>query len=214
VVHVLEDDTLLGVGAKSVMDPLVGVSGLGRYDLVFTDVLLDYLTSQKYFRAFYEAARVVEPNAVPEKVALVDLKGVIFSCLNSYFIHPQRIGRVLEMLEREFRSLNMQNPEPIDMVVRRLVMSGAMTAAVTCPFLTSVDLSLMADSSINDPNMGDLQKTLLLHNIHRQAFFYGADDRSLTVLMESVFPVKQDTEKSRLLALLYKHFLIEKQPDF
>jgi hypothetical protein len=213
-VHVLEDDTLLGVGAKNVLDPLVGVSGLGRYDLVFTDVLLDYLTCQKYFRAFYEAARVVKENDVPEKVALVDLKGIIFSCLNSYFIHPQRIGRVLEMLEREFRSLNMQNPEPIDMVVRRLVLSGAMTAAVTCPFLTSIDLSLMADSSINDPANALLQKTLLLNNIHRQAFFYGADDRSLVAMVESLCPVKQRTEKSRLLALLHEHLLIEKQPDF
>jgi hypothetical protein len=213
-VHVLEDDTLLGLGAKNVLDPLVGASGLGRYDLVFTDVLLDYLTSQKYFRAFYETARIVEPNAVPEKVALVDLKEIIFSCSNSYFIHPQRIGRVLEMLEREFRSLNMQNPEPIDMVIRRLVLAGAMTAAVTCPFLTSIDLALMADSSINDPNAANLQKTLLLHNIHRQAFFYGADDRSLVAMVESLFPQKQRTEKSRLLALLHEQFLVEEQQKF
>jgi hypothetical protein len=205
---------LLGVGAKNILDPLVMAGVLENYDVVFTDVLFDYLTSQKYFRAFYEAARVVKKNEVPAKVSLVDLKEIIFSCLNSYFIHPQRIGRVLEMLEREFRSLNMQNPEPIDMVVRRLVMSGAMTAAVTCPFLTSIDLSLMADSSINDPNVANLQKTLLLHNIHRQAFFYGADVRSLNALMDSISPVERCTERSRLLASLYEHFLIEKQQDF
>ena len=214
VVHVLEDDTLWGTGAKNVLDPLVGVSGLGHFDLVFTDVLFDYLTSQKYFRAFYEAARVVQPNAVPEKVALVDLKGIIFSCLNSYFIHPQRIARVLEILEREFRSLNMQDPEPIDMVIRRLVLSGTMKAAVTCPFLTSIDLTLMADSSINDPNAVSLQKALLLHNIHRQAFFYGADDRSLTALVDSAFPAQKRTEKSQLLALLHEQFLVEEQQNF
>jgi hypothetical protein len=157
---------------------------------------------------------VVEPNAVPQKVALIDLKGIIFSCTSSYFIHPQRIERVLEMLEREFRSLNMQDPEPIDMVLRRLVLTGAMTAAVTCPFLTSVDLSLMADSGINDPANALLQKTLLLQNIHRQAFFYGADVRSLTSLAGNVFPAKQCTERSRLLALLYEHFLTEEQQDF
>ncbi len=214
VVHVLEDDTLFGVGTKNVLDPLVGVSGLERYDLVFTDVLLDYLTSQKYFRAFYEAARVVKKNAVPQKVALVDLKGVIFSCLNSYFIHPQRMGRVLELLEREFRSLNMQNPEPIDMVVRRLVLSGAMTAAVTCPFLTSVDLALMTNSSINGLIDANVQKTLLLHSIHRQAFFYGADDRSLTAAVEKLFSTKWRTEKSQLLALLHEQFLVEDQQRF
>jgi hypothetical protein len=210
----LEDDTLLGVGAKNILDPLVMTGVLENYDVVFTDVLFDYLTSQKYFRAFYEAARVVKKNEVPAKVSLVDLKEIIFSCLNSYFIHPQRIGRVLEMLEREFRSLNMQNPEPIDIVMRRLVMAGAMTAAVTCPFLTSIDLDLMADSSINDPADVMLQKTLLLQNVHRQAFFYGVDDRSLTALLEGIFPVKQRTDKSRLLALLHEHLLIEEQPDF
>jgi hypothetical protein len=214
VVHVLEDDTLWSVGVKNALDPLVGVSGLGRYDLVFTDVLFDYLTSQKYFRAFYEAARVVEPNAVPQKIALVDLQGIVFSCLNSYFIHPQRIGRVLEMLEQEFRSLNMQNPEPIDMVIRRLVLSRAMKAAVTCPFLTSIDLTLMPNSSINDPHMARLQKTLLLHNIHRQAFFYGADDRSLVAMVDHLFSHRQRTEKSRLLALLHEQFLVEEQQRF
>jgi hypothetical protein len=214
VVHVLEDDTLLVVGVKTVLDPLVGAKGLERYDLVFTDVLFDYLTSQKYFRAFYEAARVVKKNAVPTKVTLVDLKGIIFSCSNSYFIHPQRIGRVLELLEQEFRSLKMQDPEPIDMVIRRLVLSGAMTAAVTCPFLTSIDLALMADSSINDPNIANLQKTLLLHNIHRQAFFYGADDRSLLAMVENLFPKKQRTEKSQTLALLHEQFLVEEQQRF
>lgn len=212
VVHVLEDDTLLGVETKNVLDPLVGMSG--RYDLMLTDVLLDYLTSQRYFRAFYEAARVVKKNGVPEKVALVDLKGILFTCTNSYFIHPQRIGRVLEMLEQEFRSLNMQNPEPIDMVIRRLVLAGAMTAAVTCPFLTSIDLALMADSGINDPNAANLQKTLLLHSIHRQAFFYGADDRSLVAMVKNLFPEKQRTKKSQLLALLHEQFLVEEQQRF
>jgi hypothetical protein len=157
---------------------------------------------------------VVEKNAVPQKVALVDLKGIIFSCSNSYFIHPQRIDRVLGLLEGEFRSLNMQNPEPIDMVIRRLVLSGVMTAAVTCPFLTSIDLGLMFDSSINDPAAINLQKTLLLHSIHRQAFFYGANDRSLVAMVENIFPKKQRTEKSRLLALLHEQFLLEEQQNF
>jgi tetratricopeptide (TPR) repeat protein/GR25 family glycosyltransferase involved in LPS biosynthesis len=214
VVHVLEDDTLLGVGAKNILDPLVMAGVLENYDVVFTDVLLDYLTSQKYFRAFYEAARVVKKNEVPAKVSLVDLKEILFTCSNSYFIHPQRIGRVLGLLEQEFRSLNLQNPEPIDMVVRRLVLSGAMTAAVTCPFLTSIDLALMADSSINDPANVLLQKTLLLHNIHRQAFFYGADDRSLTALVENLSLTKLRTEKSRLLALLHEQFLVGEQQKF
>jgi hypothetical protein len=211
---VLEDDTLLGVGAKNILDPLVMAGVLENYDVVFTDVLLDYLTSQKYFRAFYEAARVVKKNEVPAKVSLVDLKEILFTCSNSYFIHPQRIGRVLGLLEQEFRSLNLQNPEPIDMVVRRLVLSGAMTAAVTCPFLTSIDLALMADSSINDPANVLLQKTLLLHNIHRQAFFYGADDRSLTALVENLSLTKLRTEKSRLLALLHEQFLVGEQQKF
>jgi GR25 family glycosyltransferase involved in LPS biosynthesis len=214
VVHVLEDDTLLGAGTKGVLDPLVMASVLGRYDVVFTDVLFDFLTSQKYFRAFYEAARVVKKHEIPARVDLVNLKGVLFTCSNSYFIHPQRMGRVLGLLEQEFRSLNMQEPEPIDMVIRRLVLSGALTAAVTCPFLTSIDLSLMADSSINNPDAVKLQKTLLLHNIHRQAFFFGADDRSLITMVESIFLEKQRTEKSRLLALLYEQFLLEEQQKF
>jgi GR25 family glycosyltransferase involved in LPS biosynthesis len=213
VVHVLEDDTWLGDRSKEVFTSLVNSGAVGQFDLVFTDVLLDYLTSQRYFRAFYEAARV-SPGDVPPQVSLVNLKGILFTCLNSYFVHPQNMGKVLDLLEREFRALNLQSPEPIDMVIRRLVLSGKLTAAVTCPFLTSIDLSLMADSGINDPAAAKLQKTLLLHGIHRQAFFYGTDDRSLVALVESLFPKKQRTEKSRVLALLHEQFLVEEQQRF
>jgi hypothetical protein len=213
VVHVLEDDTWLGARSPEVLTSLVNEGAVGQFDLVFTDVLLDYLTSQRYFRAFYEAARV-SPGDVPPQVSLVNLKGILFTCLNSYFVHPQNMGKVLELLEREFRALNLRDPEPIDMVIRRLVFSGALTAAVTCPFLTSINLSLMPKSDINDPGATDLQKTLLLHNIHRQAFFYGVDDRVLISLMEKYFPVMLRTDKSQLLALLYEQFLVEKQESF
>jgi GR25 family glycosyltransferase involved in LPS biosynthesis len=213
VVHVLEDDTWICDRSAEVFTSLVNSGAVGQFDLVFTDVLFDYLTSQRYFRAFYEAARLPQ-GEVPPKVSLVNLQGILFTCLNSYFVHPKSIQKVLGLLEQEFRSLNMQSPEPIDMVIRRLVSSGALTAAVTCPFLTSIDLSLMAKSGINDPDASELQKTLLLHSIHRQAFFYGADDRALTALLNQYFPVELATEKSRLLALLYEQFLVKDQQSF
>jgi hypothetical protein len=213
VVHVLEDDTWLGNRSHDVFTSLVSSEVIGKFDLVYTDVLLDYLTSQRYFRAFYEAARVPS-GAIPPRANLVNLQGLLFTCTSSYFVHPRNIAKVLGVLEQEFRSLNLQSPEPIDMVIRRLVSSGEMTAAVTCPFLTSIDLSLMTDSSINDPAAVKLQKTLLLHGIHRQAFFYGTDDRSLVALVESLFPEKQRTEKSRVLALLHEQFLVEEQQRF
>jgi tetratricopeptide (TPR) repeat protein/GR25 family glycosyltransferase involved in LPS biosynthesis len=213
IVHVLEDDTWVGNRSPEIFTSLVKAGAFGQFDVIYTDVLLDYLTSQQYFRAFFEAARV-PPGEVPSKVSLVNLRGILFTCSNSYFVHPQNIQKVLDLLDHEFRSLNMQNPEPIDMVVRRLVLSGAMTAAVTCPFLTSIDLSLTADSNINDAANAKLQKTLLLHNIHRQAFFYGADDRSLTVLLNQYFPAALSTAKSRLLALLYEQLLVQDQQKF
>jgi GR25 family glycosyltransferase involved in LPS biosynthesis len=213
VVHVLEDDTWLGDRSQEVFFPLINSGVLRQFDIVFTDVLFDYLTSQRCFRAFYGAA-LVPAGELPPRVNLVNLQEILFSCTNSYFIHPQNMAKVLELIELEFRSLNLQNPEPIDMVIRRLVLSGTLTAAVTCPFLTSIDLSLMAKSDINDPDAADLQKTLLLHSIHRQAFFYGADDRALTTLLKQNFPVKLSTEKSRLLALLHEQFLLENQQNF
>ncbi len=213
MVHVLEDDTWLGDRSPEVLTSLVNLGAVGQFDLVFTDVLLDYFVSQRYFRAFYEAARVPLGEVSPP-VSLVNLKGLFFSCLNSYFVHPQNMGKVLELLEREFKALNLQDPEPIDMVIRRLVLSGALTAAVTCPFLTSVDLPLAQKTDINSRSNLGLQKSLFLHSIHRQAFFYGADDQLLTTLLNQYFPVELSTEKSRLLALLYEHFLVENQQSF
>jgi GR25 family glycosyltransferase involved in LPS biosynthesis len=213
VVHVLEDDTWVGDRSPEIFTSLVTAGVLGKFDVVFTDVLLDYLTSQRYFRAFYEAARVL-PGELPPKVNLVNLRGILFSCLNSYFVHPQNMPKVLDLLEQEFRSLNLQDPEPIDMVIRRLVLSGKLTAAVTCPFLTSIDLALHQKTNINSRSDISLQHSLFLHSIHRQAFFYGADDRALAALLSQHFPAEISTDKSRLLALLYEQFLVEQQKSF
>jgi hypothetical protein len=55
-------------------------------------------------------------------------------------------------------------------------------------------------------NDASLQKTLLLDNIQRQAFFYGAVDQMLTTLLDKPFSAPTQTQKSQLLALLYEQF--------
>jgi hypothetical protein len=69
----------------------------------------------------------------------------------------------------------------------------------------------MVDFGTNDAADAGLQKTLLLHSIHRQAFFYAADDQLLVAKLELLFPQDQRTDKSRLLALLHEQFLVEEQ---
>jgi tetratricopeptide (TPR) repeat protein/GR25 family glycosyltransferase involved in LPS biosynthesis len=221
-IHVLEDDTWLGDPIEpsrsyrlpDILKSVVNSGVLDKFDLVFTDVLLDYATSQKYFRAFYEAARLVPAGTVPSKIHFVNLRDILFTGTSSYFIAPASLHKVIKILEQEFRSLNLQNPEPIDMVIRRLVNSGKITAAVTGPFLTSIDLKLMTLSEINSQSDGGFQKSLLLHSIHRQAFFYGANDRFLLDLLEQQFPTHLRSQKSQVLGFLHEQLLIEEQSSF
>jgi GR25 family glycosyltransferase involved in LPS biosynthesis len=214
IVHIMEDDTWLGNFAKELFHAIANSAALAEYDLIFTDVLFDYLTSQRYFRAFYEAAQQVPPGGVPAQIHTIDLHGILFTGMNSYLIHPQRIGKVADLLHRTHQALDSLNPEPIDMAVRRFVMSGELRAAVTCPFLTSYPLQALADSQIENPADAELHRARWLESIHRQAFFYGADDRSLLAQLEAQFPTPISSPKSRLLGLLYEQFLIQSQQSF
>jgi GR25 family glycosyltransferase involved in LPS biosynthesis len=214
VVHILEDDTLLGHRAQELFHSLASSPTVRKYDLVFTDVLLDYFTTQHYFKAFTEQAGQVSPGEIPSFVHAIDLREILFACTNSYFISPDRIGTVLDLLTQTYQQLDPHNPEPIDMAMRRLVRTGKLSAAVTCPFLTSCQLDALADSTIENNADTDLNRTRWLHSIHRQAFFYGADDRALLTQLESQFPTQLSSDKSRLLSLLYEQFLIQSQKSF
>ncbi len=214
VVHIMEDDTLLGNFAKDLFQTLANAAALKQYDIIFTDVLFDYLTAQRYFRAFYEAAQQVKPGGFPAQFHSIDLREILFTCMNSYLIHPQRIGKISDLLHQIYQTLDPLNPEPIDMVIRRLVRSGALRAAVTCPFLTSCQLQVLGDSQIENPSDFGLHHSRWLHSVHRQAFFYGADDQKLLTQLTSQFPTQLSTPKSQLLGLLYEQFLTQDQQSF
>jgi GR25 family glycosyltransferase involved in LPS biosynthesis len=214
VVHILEDDTLLGDRAQELFHALASSPTVLKYDLVFTDVLLDYFTTQHYFKAFAETAGQVQPGEIPAYVHAIDLREILFAGTNSYFISPDRIGTVLDLLNHTYQHLDPHKPEPIDMAMRRLVRTGKLSAAVTCPFLTSYHLDALADSQIDNNADSDLNHTRWLHTIHRQAFFYGADDRALLTQLEAQFPTQLSSDKSRLLGLLYEQFLIQSQKSF
>jgi GR25 family glycosyltransferase involved in LPS biosynthesis len=214
VVHILEDDTYLGPHSLPLLNSLITSAGFDTYDIVYTDVLLDYLTSQRYFQAFYTAAQKTPPGQMPAQVHLINLQDLRFTCANSYLIAPQHLPKVLRLLEQAYQTLNPQKPEPIDMVIQHLVHTQKLTAAVTCPFITTIDLELQALTDINLRTQTGLQKSLWLHNIHRQAFFYGADDRLLLERLRQQFPDQHSTPKSQLLALLYEQLLVEKQQNF
>jgi GR25 family glycosyltransferase involved in LPS biosynthesis len=214
VVHIMEDDTWLGNGAKDLFYALADSAALAQYDLIFTDVLFDYLTTQRYFRAFYEAAAQIIPGAIPPQIHTIDLHQILIAGMNSYFIHPAKIARVFALLDRAYQTIDPDHPEPIDMVMRRLIQTGELRAAVTCPFITSYQLQSLADTQIENPTDLLLHRARWLESIHRQAFFYGANDDELLTQLATQFPVELSSKKSRLLGLLYEQFLIQAQQSF
>jgi GR25 family glycosyltransferase involved in LPS biosynthesis len=127
VLHVLEDDAVLQADLSEQVRRLWQQEP--PWDVLFTE---SFVTAELYQKM------LAQLKARPSTDELLVLQGGWYlACTSSYLVSAQGAGRLLELLEREFRKPQL---EPIDMAIRRLIRSGALRAGITLPFLTTIQL--------------------------------------------------------------------------
>jgi GR25 family glycosyltransferase involved in LPS biosynthesis len=168
--HIIEDDVVLGKIFAEVGD-LVIRKPLNRFDLVFTEIMLPAnLQALKGLKARLDAAKKLsKADDIARRFQLIDLAQVNFSCMTSYFVHPNGASKLAAMLRREWDS----GPTlPVDIFLRREVHSRHVSAACLFPFATSIDPRSFGSSTI-DTNTDDKSGDVL--GLLRYAFYVDAD---------------------------------------
>jgi GR25 family glycosyltransferase involved in LPS biosynthesis len=167
--HVIEDDVILGPAFDAATLSLRGL--LRDRDILFTEIQLPLnLQGLKVLKQQYDAATVdSDPMAIARRLNALDLARVSFAGATSYFVSPKGAARLAVLLRSEWES----GPTlEVDLVIRREVHKGRIRAGCLFPFVTTIALDSVFNSTIN--GLGERPSPLAIALL-RYAFFVGAD---------------------------------------
>lgn len=175
--HILEDDVTLGPRTVPILDQILETA-LGAYDLVFTDVSINFnlilqLSAMKAFRA----TGMTDPQAeggppTPRSVLYLDLAGQAFGAASSYLVSRKALPRLAEILRAQIAAGPRQ---PIDMLYGELLNARTLSGACTMPFLTSIRPPDECVTTIND-GMSEMDT---ISYLSRAPFYIDRDDAAI-----------------------------------
>lgn len=135
IVHILEDDSILSAEFARFMESDALPALLERYDILFFDMWIDPFDEVV---ARYQAA-------IDSGSAVLPLDGSLrIAAMSSYVVAPRSFGKVRKLWRR-----HLDDGKPVDTVTDGLVKEGALTAALTVPFLTGVDIDSGTASDVS-----------------------------------------------------------------
>lgn len=134
-IHILEDDSILSSALAPFLRSPRLLELLAMFDIVFLDMWIDPYRPvvELYQSAIEHGDHVLPLDRPPARVA----------CTSSYIVAPRSVRKVLRLLRQYQDAL-----KAIDVVWDEAVKAGRITAAVTIPFLTGVDLYIGSVSDI------------------------------------------------------------------
>ena len=158
-VHIVEDDAIISEQFHDFTKTLSSKRPVA--DIIMTDMYVNidiYRFADKLMRKF------LTKGTSSEIILTKEYTGCAASCL----IHKTKIEKVLNVLKRGFEELSVI---PIDNYFRRMNRQGALCVATTLPFLTSVQLWSINDSTIQNrekdkSNGHDVITTTQQYNTH------------------------------------------------
>jgi hypothetical protein len=150
-VHILEDDSILSPVLKPFLESAELDEFLSQFDLLFLDMWIDGETAA--VRKYQMALRHPGP---------MNLRGTRIGATSSYIVAANSISKVHKLVR-----WHQGRGKPIDALYGQLVDDGTLTAAVTLPFLTGVDIRLGTQSLIQTISPDEQRRVVML----RTAFF-------------------------------------------
>lgn len=134
--HIVEDDAVFSRFAGAGIDAVAADSAWSRFDIVFTNVrLMVPPATTSYACNLFDKATRLEPDgrvADLKTVFSLQLGSYDFLLTTSYLVNGASCGRIVDHLVDAMA----KSPAPIDHLYCRLAKAGALTMAVTIPYLT------------------------------------------------------------------------------
>ena len=177
--HIVEDDVVFAAEAVPILDQILRDTD-PSWDLLFTDIIVPVnfdtlLTLVSCWRA--AGMEGTAPPRRPSSIHYLDLAQIPFSGAASYLLSNSGARKLAPLMAAELaKGATMQ----VDMLHRWAVNKGALSAACTVPFLTSVDPAGIVSTTIADRNQH--QASALALFVLRYYFFYGRSDEALRAM--------------------------------
>ena len=147
---VWEDDVLVGPSAHGAVERFLAQAAPSTWDILYTDLIVPDLGSML---ELLTKSRKLRPR---QEVEVLDLRGRSFAGASAYLVNPRSLQKVVAALD-SVAALN----EPVDLLLRRFIHEGALSARALFPFVTTVsDASLQSQIQPDADTGTDLAWTL------------------------------------------------------
>lgn len=166
VAHVLEDDAVLCDLTVPAIEHVLRSTG-GRFDILFTDMLVPYWSLADYYPMLIVALRD-GPITNVKQLAPLDLATRYMGCTGSYVVTPTGAARAAAVLQRAWD----EGPTaPVDLVLRPALRNGILHGNCIFPFVTTADLPTSSDTLSGR----DGEELHVVHQLIRYVFFVRSD---------------------------------------
>lgn len=205
-VHLLEDDAILSDQLGPTAKLILGSRLFEQYDILFTDTFVHpNLQEIKNYKEIFNTL-IPDPAHPPAaiKFKTFSLAGRKMATTPSYFVGAKTIPRVLEVFKREIDAgLSL----PLDLFMRKAVDEGRLRIGCLFPFVTSVRLEHILNTTITARDKQETNPSVLALALLRYSFFVGRDleGYALPILDEIMQPLAAeapDPHRAFLLKVL------------
>ncbi len=207
--HVIEDDVILSRDTNPTLKMLLDSESFDNFDILFTDTLLpfDSLAIREYKTLFDNSVERNESGKITsiKKYTVIDLRQCFFACTSSFVIHRNSIVKLYQLLQQEIK---MGPRYPIDLFIRDKVYAGEIRAGCIFPFITSIRLEHMFDSTIHEPHEGNLSGLAMM--LLRHSFFIECDWAKCNQLAVHYLTLSKQDMHQALLSRVFDFFLSDR----
>ena len=177
-VHVMEDDIILSDLTVPVIDVATRWRLLDHFDIVFSEIFVGRTVNLiRQFHRLYEQATAHGTLTIerPDQIKIIDLTNIYLYGATSYVVGPRSIGRVLAVLNDEWK----KGPTiPIDTAFQFAARAGRLRLGCFFPFVTTVDFELSQASSAGRDEKAD---DALVQRVLRYSFFVRRNIRKVAL---------------------------------
>ena len=211
--HVIEDHVILSRATNSTLQMLLNSELLNNFDIIFTDISLPFdISAIREYKTLFDSSvekdgsgRIISV----KKYSVMDLKDRFFASTSSFLIHKNSIAKLYHLLHQEMK---LGPRRPIDLFIRAKVYEGEIRAACIFPFITSIRLDHIFNSTISDRY--ECRLSVLAMLLMRHSFFIECDWAKCNQLIVDLFtPIKQDMHQT-LLSYVFNFVLSDRYKVF
>jgi GR25 family glycosyltransferase involved in LPS biosynthesis len=204
--HVVEDDVLFSGYTEPAIKSLPPET-LGHYDIIFTDIHIPLSNELlKRYKDSYDASvkREDDGHVVQVNFNIVDLADGNFAATSGMVISPGGVKKLHALYRTE---LERGAEQPVDLFLRRKVVTGEVKAGCIFPFVTSVRFGAALGTTLGTPGV---RQQALAGQIARHAFFINANFDACLAYARENLPAPEDRQQEILTHVLGftldKHF--------